>query len=150
MGMLTVLAQKLKSRNRRRADRKESPGLHAYYWNGDAPEPHGIRDISSTGFYLVTKERWYPGTVVMVTLQKTDEPEESPLRTISIQSRAVRWGEDGVGLTFLACERREGAKSSPYLEGVDRKTLDIFLRGFKAGKSSAVVNYVLEPAKRIV
>jgi hypothetical protein len=149
MNVLKSLAQKLRSSNRRKADRRESPSLKAYFWNGDTPAPHGIRDISSTGFYLVTKERWYPGTVVMVTLQKTDEPEGSPARTIKIQSRAMRWGEDGVGLQFLATERSASSKSSIYPEGADRKTLDLFLRDCQAGKSNAVVNYVLEPAKRI-
>ena len=52
-------------------------GLAAYYWTGAAPAAHNIKDISSSGLYVVTEERWYPGTLVMMTLQKTSDGEES-------------------------------------------------------------------------
>ncbi|HEY6764483.1 MAG TPA: hypothetical protein VI386_06905, partial [Candidatus Sulfotelmatobacter sp.] len=50
----------------------KSPLLVAYYWDGAAPTSHKIQNISSTGFYLTTKERWLPGTMVTMTLQRTD------------------------------------------------------------------------------
>jgi hypothetical protein len=56
----------------RRAPRVPGNGLAAYYWNGALPAAHGIRDISSSGVYVVTEERWYPGTLVLMTLQRTD------------------------------------------------------------------------------
>src|ERR1019366_451978 len=53
----------------RQAPRHPAPGLEAFYWDGLPPSPHDVRDISSTGLYLVTDERWYPGTLVLMTLQ---------------------------------------------------------------------------------
>jgi hypothetical protein len=96
----------------RKAPRMPAPGLAAYYWNGSAPEPRGVRDISSTGLYVITEERWYPGTLVLMTLQRNDMDEEVAERSIRVQSRAVRWGPDGVGLQFiLEDEPRRGETS---------------------------------------
>jgi uncharacterized membrane protein (UPF0127 family) len=119
----------------RKAPRVETPGLAAYYWNGAAPAAHGIRDISSTGLYVVTEERWYPGTLVLMTLQRNDLDEEMAERSIAVQSRAVRWGPDGVGLQFVlpdAQDRRRG--NSPLLDTVGRKEFENFLEQLKRAK----------------
>ncbi len=118
----------------RRAPREILPGLAAYYWNGAAPEPHGIRDISSSGLYVVTEERWYPGTLVLMTLQRTDVGEEIEERAIAVQSRAVRWGNDGVGLKFVlrdGQDAKRGGNSHLLTEGADRKALERFLNKLK-------------------
>ena len=81
----------------RKAPRESAPGLAAYYWTGGVAEAHNVRDISSTGLYLVTEERWYPGTLILMTLQETGSGPECAERAIAVHSRAVRWGEDGVG-----------------------------------------------------
>jgi hypothetical protein len=46
---------------------------------------------------VVTEERWYPGTLILMTLQEADAEEEGVGRAIAVHSRAVRWGNDGVG-----------------------------------------------------
>jgi uncharacterized membrane protein (UPF0127 family) len=119
----------------RKAPREPSPGLAAYYWNGAAPQAHGIRDISSTGLYVVTEERWYPGTLVLMTLQRTDVGEEIEERAIQVQSRAVRWGNDGVGLKFVLPDSREMRRGhNNVVDGADKKGLDRFLRKLRKGK----------------
>jgi len=65
-----------------------------------APQARNIKDISSTGLYLVTEERWYPGTLVLMTLQRTDLGDETSEKSISVHSRAVRWGNDGLGFSL--------------------------------------------------
>ena len=123
------------SEDRRRAARKPAPGLVAYYWTGAAPEEHAVRDVSETGLFLVTEERWYPGTVVTMTLQKTDKDDSTQEHAIAIQSKAVRWGEDGVGLKFVVPEtpKRETAETSGDRQ-VDKKTLGKFLQRFLGTK----------------
>ena len=109
---------------------------------------HSIRDISSTGLFLVTEERWYPGTVVMMTLQKRGEPVDSPDRSIAVQSRAVRWGEDGVGLQFVLPDPKDRKRGKNLLEeGVDRRTLERFLEGFQSENGSARVDRIARPVK---
>jgi hypothetical protein len=116
----------------RRAPRDASPRLAAYYWTGSAPEAHSIRDISSTGLYVVTEERWYPGTLVLMTLQRTDDGDELTERSVAVLSRAVRWGEDGVGLQFILPKSSDPRRT----DGVDRKTLEKFLLGLRKVKRS--------------
>ncbi len=64
-----------KDRDRRRSDRMPAPKLGVYYWTGAKPEQHEVRDISPTGIYIVTEERWYLGTIVKMTLQMTDSAD---------------------------------------------------------------------------
>ena len=103
----------LVGKERRKAERRAVPGLVAYYWDGGLPTPHPIREISLTGMYLLTKERWYLGTVVMMRLQQTGAGDGDPEHLIAMHARAVRWGEDGVGLAFLPSEK------NPYQNGYD-------------------------------
>lgn len=119
----------------RSAPRENGGGLAAYYWNGAAPEAHGIRDISSSGLYLITEERWYPGTLVLMTLQRTDVGEQAAERSIAVLSRAVRWGQDGVGLQFVLADSKEKRKGyNPVMESADRRDLEKFLQQLRAGK----------------
>ena len=118
----------------RKAPRDLSPGLAAYYWNGSVPQAHGIRDISTSGLYVVTEERWYPGTLVLMTLQRTDCGDEVEERAISVQSRAVRWGNDGVGLKFVMPDSGDIKRGHDMLrDGADKKTLERFLHKLKKG-----------------
>jgi hypothetical protein len=116
----------------RKAPRAKAPGLAAYYWNGSLPVAHGIRDISSSGLYVVTEERWYPGTLIVMTLQRTDLGEELTERSIAVQSRAVRWGPDGVGMQFILSDARELRPSSAQVpDAASKKEFERFLKQLK-------------------
>lgn len=113
----------------RKAPREPSTGLAAYYWNGAAPKAHTVRDISATGLYVVTEERWYPGTLVLMTLQRTADGEKTAERSISVLSRAVRWGNDGVGLQFVLRDENDGRKGlNPQMDGTSKKEFSRFLQ----------------------
>ena len=103
----------LLGKERRQAERRAVPGLVAYYWDGGQPVPHPVREISLTGMYLLTEQRWYLGTVVRMRLQQAKAPNEDPDPSIAVHARAVRWGEDGVGLAFLP------QSQNPYQMGRD-------------------------------
>ena len=116
----------------RKAPRVLTPGLAAYYWNGEAPVAHGIRDISSSGLYVVTEERWYPGTLVLMTLQRNDLGDEMAERSIAVQSRAVRWGPDGVGLQFVLPDEQDRRRgNAQILDAAGRKEFQRFLGQLK-------------------
>ncbi len=87
--------------DRRRGERRNSPELAAYLWIGTLPKPASVRDISSTGVYLLTRERWAPGDLVSMTLQRRGPLEGSFDRRVAVQARAVRWGDDGIGMSFV-------------------------------------------------
>ncbi len=119
----------------RKAPREPTPGLAAYYWTGAAPRPHRVRDVSSSGLYLVTEDRWYPGTLVLMTLQKMPFKEEAAERSIAVQSCAVRWGQDGVGLHLELPDARDVRLGRvPVLGGVGKKEFDRFLQQIRRDK----------------
>jgi hypothetical protein len=78
----------------RLAPRLSEPTVVVYLWDGAAPSGLRLRDVSSTGAYLITEERWYPGTIVRLLIQ-------APPLSVSIPARVVRHGTDGMGLEFL-------------------------------------------------
>src|SRR3954462_5727149 len=86
--------------NQRRAKRFSTSNLVAYYWTGDAPFYYQVGDISATGVYLLTKERWAPGTLIQMTLQP-QSGKVSNDNSISVLSEVVRWGESGSGFNFI-------------------------------------------------
>lgn len=112
----------------RQATRESLTGLAAYFWTGSTPQEHGIRDISSTGLYVLTDERWYPGTIVRLTL--TDRREPTAEHSITVNASVKRWGNDGVGLQFVV-QNRKASLADGMVQGVDKDQLDQFLRQFK-------------------
>ena len=121
------------TQERRIAERKESPKLVAHYWDGAAPLAHDIRDISSTGLYMVTEQSWYPGTLVMLSLQAPGASADDPDRSISVKARVVRMGADGVGLAFSLPEKQSsGGTRNTLLGGADQKTFQRFFEGLSS------------------
>ena len=121
--------------DRRRSSRHRAPGLIAYYYTGGAPKPHKIGDISATGFYLVTEERWLPDTMIRMTLQRAGSEGENPEDAISVVSRIIRYGSDGVGSEFILPESTH-PKSHQIMSGAetDRETLERFLHASSSAR----------------
>lgn len=114
----------------RKASRRTIPGLFAFFWTGATPEPNAVRDISSSGLYVITEERWYPDTVIRMTLSKMNSRGNRAERSISVLARAVRWGNDGVGLQFVLPKAQAAQNGQPE-GGANREQLDEFLTWLK-------------------
>ena len=123
MSTLGAWLKNLLSRERRGAQRKDSISLDAYYWDGAAPVAHPVRDISMTGLYLVTEQRWYPGTMIEMTLQKRGVLDSEKDRSIRIMATVVWHGVDGVGFEFSLPHHNSNAAKDG-----DGKALKRFLR----------------------
>jgi hypothetical protein len=120
-----------KSHDRRSGERHSVPLLVAYYWNGANATPHGVRDMSTSGVYVETEDRWYPGTLVLITLQKSVGDADAQLpRSIGVQSKVVRSGPDGVGFTFVFPTAAYSSKSNAFIQGADRTAFTEFSRPF--------------------
>jgi len=147
MKSVTSWFKRLSISEHRRAQRTKSPLLVAYYWDGAAPMSRTIQNISSTGFYLVTKERWFPGTMVTMTLQRTDMAHENSGTElhISVLSKVVRLDEHGVGFAFIPLEAHPGdLKSRP----VGKKDLNRFLKQLKLDQGHAIIGHIEAILKR--
>jgi hypothetical protein len=126
--------EELMSQQSRRAQRHREPRLVAFYWDGGTPKPHYIRDISRSGLYLLTDQRWYPGTLVTMTLQRTEKNDDGSKRSVGVQARVIRSGQDGVALSFVLPEAQHARNvQSIVADGIelaDKTTLDRFLQPF--------------------
>jgi hypothetical protein len=141
MKPVTSWFKRLSSPEHRKAQRMKAPLLVAYYWDGATPASHAIQNISSTGFYLVTKERWLPGTMVTMTLQRTDVPHgnSSTEPHISVLSKVVRLDEEGVGFAFIPLEAHPGdLKSRP----VGKRALTRFVEQLKLDRGHAIIGHI--------
>lgn len=117
----------------RQNSRRGTPPLVAYFWDGGRPVAHTVQNISPTGFYLATSERWLLGTLIMMTLQRTASDSSSDECSIIVMSKVVRYGEDGVGFAFIPVEATTpGQHLGPGAQAADRRTLDKFLHRVKA------------------
>lgn len=95
---------------RRKSKRREGLALMAYYWEAAAPHPHAVKDISPSGMYVLTDDRWYANTLVTITLARTDLAKQAN-RSVRVVGRVVRSGDDGVALTFVWPGRVEEAEA---------------------------------------
>jgi len=125
------------SADKRRAPRLAEPSLLVYYWDGSVPEGRKIRDISRSGAYIITPERWYIGTIVRLILQgykTTPLPDGGivPSRSTSIPSRVVRHGSDGIGVEFMFSTPEEEKTLQEFLATIPHTN------GFAIGRLTAV------------
>ncbi len=104
---LTSSSEKRTVSERRCGERRSSPRLSVYYWEGGTPKPHGIRDISSSGVYLLTRQPLFPGTMLLLTMQREDLDEASPDQWIAVHALVIRRDSNGVALSFAFPRTRD-------------------------------------------
>lgn len=86
---------------RPRAERRESPALAAFQWQGSTPCQSLVANISCSGAYLLTKERWNAGEFHSLTLQRSGALEGASARRVTVQAKVIRRDSEGVGVQFL-------------------------------------------------
>jgi Flp pilus assembly protein TadG len=105
---------------------------------------HDIRDISSTGLFLLTEQRWYPGTLVMLSLQRVGVANTDPDRSIMVNAKVIRLGTDGVGLELIMPEKpAPPGVHNLRANGTDRKTFHRFLQRLLGDRGQALIEYIL-------
>ncbi|WP_109486411.1 PilZ domain-containing protein [Occallatibacter savannae] len=87
------------SSDRRSGKRHVIPGSVAYFSIG-SPRAQEVSNISTDGFYVRTEDRWTEGTSLLVGLQITNPVSHEVEAMISVQSKVVRTGPDGVGFVY--------------------------------------------------
>lgn len=85
----------------RRGLRVPAPGVDAYYSIGSEPRRAPVKNISPTGAYLSTTDRWPPGTTIVLTLKGRKHAQEDLEPQVRLLARVVRHGDDGVGMEFV-------------------------------------------------
>lgn len=114
------------------AERYPVSGLVAFYWAGGSPRSCTVGNISSSGIYVITEERWRPGCVIPMTLQRVSAAGETPEDWIAVIAKVVRVGPDGRGLAF-SFSRADNifGDAIPPERVADRRALLRFLKRLK-------------------
>jgi hypothetical protein len=137
------------SQHHPRAERRVAPDLAAFHFHGSIPYPATVKNISSTGAYLLTEERWDPGSIVSLSLQRSGPFEKSPQQRFGVQARAVRWGEDGVAVSFVL---PEGADlrlwQSPLKSAAEQTAPEDILREFRIAHAIAFLSRLAPAVSR--
>ena len=122
--------------DQRVANRHTMPPLVAYLGLVQSSKVYKIGDVSVAGFYMLTEERWIPGTGFPVTLERTDDPANG--QTLTVFSTVVRTGADGVGFTFLRPADEENHDGEAYgTTRMDLTKLAQFLKGLPLSESTS-------------
>lgn len=133
--------------NSRRAIRRTAPELMAYHWVDGQPHPLEIGDISSSGVYVKTEDRWQPGERISLILQRKGPLEDSPERQFLVDAGAVRWGHDGVGLAFILPPGMDvHIWEGPLKRRDDEKEPEYILREFRMSRALAFVRRICPQA----
>ena len=107
----------------RRGPRSIDPEIVVYYWDGSAPEGRRIHDISQSGAYICTPERWYLGTIVRLILQRNPKAMKQDGAAVStdsicIPARVTRHGSDGVAVEFVFRNEEEEESLRTFLAAI--------------------------------
>ena len=129
--------------DKRSGERHHSLPLVVYYSQGGKSEPHAVRDASASGLYLLTEHRWYPGTVITMTLQRTKSSLKEAEQAITVRGRVVRSEADGVGFAFELPARKPRGRDGSNASEVDMKTVESFLKRAQGDAAQALIEYLL-------
>lgn len=92
-------------------------------------EAHEVRDVSPTGLYLRSQEKWQPGQIASLTLQRKGIREEDHERRVCVRVKTVRSDEGGIGVSWVW---PEGVEFQPWkrvhTKRSDETDADFFLR----------------------
>jgi hypothetical protein len=105
-----------------RADRRAASHFAAYRLKGSGIQQTPVQDISATGAYLATDERFPVGTVLSFTMQHEGPLVLSAARRITTLARVSRVDENGYGIEFIAPSDSATRRWSELLESLAEQT----------------------------
>jgi PilZ domain-containing protein len=116
------LAEWLRDSAARQLERRQGPrqrvaNVAAHYWDGTAANSHVVRDVSSSGAFILADFKWPPGTVVTMTLQM-EEPVRRPPSPVLVRTKIVRCTSEGLGVQFLCFSKTERRSLADFLKSV--------------------------------
>ena len=122
--------------DQRVANRHTMPPLTAWLGMVRTSKEYRVADVSVAGFYMLTDERWIPGTAFPVTLQRTDDLGLG--QSLTVYATVVRCTDDGVGFSFLQNPAEETAEGPTGTNSrMDLTKIAQFLKGIQLSDQSS-------------
>ena len=145
--ILSWLYPSLCKQERRHAERRPLEGLVAYEQSSEGPRKMDIGNISSSGIYLLTEQKWNPGEVISLSLQRSGPFERAPERRIDLHADPVRCGSDGIGLSFVWPEGMDlRLWDSPVVTNVYEAEPDYIVREMRMARALAFLRRICPAA----
>ena len=127
---------RLFERERRRSRRYPNPPVEAFYWDGGLSVPRKVSDISHHGLYIRTEDRWYPRTLIRVTLQRKSLDPQTEGESIMLLCRVVRTDEEGIGMAIVLAEEDKSDYPISLGSQATRKELNKFIERMLTGATT--------------
>jgi hypothetical protein len=122
-------------------------GLIAYRLDDDEKRVYGVRDVSPTGLYLRTQEKWRPGSVVSLVLQQKSATDEQCEKRVRVDLKAVRCDENGAGFSWVWPEGVEfEAWKRVHTKRSDETDSDYFLRELRLTRALGFLRQICPAA----
>ena len=119
----------------------------AYYWDGAAPVPHPVRNLSAYGANIVTTEKWFPGTVIQLTLQHgahvNGPGDQVGSPAVSVRTRVVSQDADSVRVVFVCLNKEERHTLRRFLHDIERVETTLTPRRMSASSGASLVEFAL-------
>ena len=98
--------------------------LTAIYSDGGFPRSHEIKQVTAKGAYILTEDRWYPGTIVEMRVQY--HPQYIDIArlnghssaSIGMRGKVVENEKDGVIVDFVYLDKRERHRFKNFLDRI--------------------------------
>ncbi|MGB6191521.1 MAG: PilZ domain-containing protein [Terracidiphilus sp.] len=133
--------------DRRKGSRIPIPNLVAYDTTTGVAQSFEVGDISATGMFLITEERWPPGSMLSLSIQREGPQESGTERRFQLQAWAVRLAQNGVGLSFVMPEGM-GVRlwEEPARDERRQSEPEYVIREFRAARALAFAGRLAAPA----
>ena len=98
--------------------------LTAIYLDGGFPRSYEIKNVTTKGAYIVTPDRWYPGTIVQMRVQYHPQYIEiarlngHSSTSIGMRGRVVENRKDGVVVDFVYLDKQEKHRFKSFLDRI--------------------------------
>jgi hypothetical protein len=129
--------------------RHPAPDIAVIHPSGTTEKDDPVKDVSATGVYMLTQDRWDPGTPVPLTLHHTNIEDKGSAHGITLPAKTVRCGKDGVGLSFELPKDIDPLAWVNLVEGaVGEAGPDDIVGQFKMAEAAAFLSHICPDAER--
>lgn len=93
----------------------------ARFWNGGASTPYQMKKVTPRGAFIVDSDRWYPGTIIAMTLQydplsvKTPGPDERVSASVCMHAKVTALWPGGADVQFVFLNEQEVHRFKEFL-----------------------------------
>jgi hypothetical protein len=129
-------------RTERRDTRVPAPGVDAYYSLDSVERRAPVKNISPTGVYLYTPDRWPSGTTLLLTMKGRRHPQANLEPQVSIPARIVRHDDEGIGMEFVLENISTADWLSLFSKAITLNQENDPIRVFRIAKAFAFLRHV--------